>query len=56
MNDSVRVEGMQGAIGRTVSVAGEIARKVTGKGRKHLVPKNEGGGDRNNLLGIRWQS
>lgn len=46
---------MQGAVGRTVSVGGEVAGEVTGKGRKHLVPKNEGGGDRHNLLGIHWR-
>lgn len=33
-------------LGGPVSVAGEIAGKASGKGRKHLVPKSEDAGDR----------
>lgn len=33
-------------LGGPSSVAGEIAGKVKGKGRKHLVPKSQGAGDR----------
>lgn len=52
MNDSFREpKGCRELLGGPVSVAGEVVGKVTEKGRKHLVPKNEGVGDKNNLQG-----
>lgn len=56
MNDSVREpKGCRELLGGRVSVAGVVVGKVTKKGRKHLVPKNEGVGDKNNLPGGHWQ-
>lgn len=54
MNDSENRRTAWSSWGGPVSVAGEVVGKVTKKGRKHLVPKNEGVGD-NNLCGGHWQ-
>ena len=55
MNDSFREpKGCRELLGGPVSIA-EVVGKVTEKGRKHLVPKNEGVGGKNNLRGRHWQ-